>query len=111
MLITSYHGNEWDEVTKQIEKEMNIQISVRLIASPGSKSMYADLPIRKKDNSSPFTFPFSEAYGISPTGAVLVRPDGYVGWRAKSYNIQSKSNMKQAFTQILGNTKTKQTIL
>ena len=23
-----------------------------------------------------------QAYGITPTGAVLVRPDGYVGWRA-----------------------------
>jgi hypothetical protein len=25
---------------------------------------------------------FHEAYGISSSGAVLVRPDGYVGWRA-----------------------------
>ena len=25
---------------------------------------------------------FHQAYGISPSGAVLVRPDGYVGWRA-----------------------------
>jgi 2-polyprenyl-6-methoxyphenol hydroxylase-like FAD-dependent oxidoreductase len=25
---------------------------------------------------------FSSAYGISPAGAVLVRPDGFVGWRA-----------------------------
>ena len=27
---------------------------------------------------------FSEAYGIQPSGAVLVRPDGFVAWRAKS---------------------------
>jgi putative polyketide hydroxylase len=25
---------------------------------------------------------FPSAYGISPAGAVLVRPDGFVGWRA-----------------------------
>jgi 2-polyprenyl-6-methoxyphenol hydroxylase-like FAD-dependent oxidoreductase len=25
---------------------------------------------------------FPEAYGISPSGAVIVRPDGFVGWRA-----------------------------
>jgi hypothetical protein len=25
---------------------------------------------------------FAEAFGISPSGAVLVRPDGFVGWRA-----------------------------
>jgi 2-polyprenyl-6-methoxyphenol hydroxylase-like FAD-dependent oxidoreductase len=27
---------------------------------------------------------FAEAYGITPSGAVLVRPDGVVGWRAKA---------------------------
>ena len=25
---------------------------------------------------------FGKAYGIGPAGAVLVRPDGYVAWRA-----------------------------
>jgi putative polyketide hydroxylase len=25
---------------------------------------------------------FAPAYGLAPTGAVLVRPDGFVGWRA-----------------------------
>jgi hypothetical protein len=25
---------------------------------------------------------FFEAYGIGPGGAVLVRPDGFVGWRS-----------------------------
>jgi putative polyketide hydroxylase len=27
---------------------------------------------------------FHDAYGLSETGAVLVRPDGFVGWRATS---------------------------
>src|SRR5205807_1939445 len=27
---------------------------------------------------------FCEAYGITPQGAVLVRPDGFVAWRAKT---------------------------
>jgi putative polyketide hydroxylase len=26
---------------------------------------------------------FHDAYGISPAGAVIVRPDGFVGWRAR----------------------------
>ena len=26
---------------------------------------------------------FAKAYGISPSGAVLVRPDGFIGWRSK----------------------------
>ena len=27
---------------------------------------------------------FSEAYGITANGAVLVRPDGFVAWRSES---------------------------
>ena len=27
--------------------------------------------------------PFCDAYGIGPSGATLVRPDGYVAWRAQ----------------------------
>jgi 2-polyprenyl-6-methoxyphenol hydroxylase-like FAD-dependent oxidoreductase len=44
---------------------------------------------------------FSSAYGITPTGAVLVRPDGFVGWRAKTADRASPAALAQAFTSIL----------
>jgi putative polyketide hydroxylase len=40
---------------------------------------------------------FADAYGISATGAVLIRPDGIVGWRAPD----AQGASRQAFGGIL----------
>ena len=37
-----------------------------------------------------------------PTGAVLVRPDGYVAWKEKSLDSKSGVLMKEALNRILG---------
>ncbi len=44
---------------------------------------------------------FPAAYGIEPDGAVLVRPDGFVAWRAKNAAGASGSAMSAALTSIL----------
>ncbi len=41
---------------------------------------------------------FPEAYGITPTGAVLVRPDGFVAWRAKTGPAQSLTSVLASLT-------------
>ena len=38
---------------------------------------------------------FADAYGITPSGAVLVRPDGFVAWRAKSAKGYSSALLPQ----------------
>ncbi|GHO85538.1 FAD-dependent monooxygenase [Dictyobacter formicarum] len=38
---------------------------------------------------------FCDAYGITPTGAVLVRPDGFIGWRSKGAE-ESKQEAQRA---------------
>ncbi len=44
--------------------------------------------------------PFIETYGIGPTGASLVRPDGYVAWRAA--NDSSAADLLDVVRQVLG---------
>jgi putative polyketide hydroxylase len=44
---------------------------------------------------------FLDAYGITPTGAVLVRPDGVVAWRAASGEGASKQVFNGALDAIL----------
>jgi hypothetical protein len=44
---------------------------------------------------------FPEAYGISPTGAVLVRPDGYVGWRSADDANASQEEMTRVVGSLL----------
>ncbi|GIO30312.1 FAD-dependent oxidoreductase [Paenibacillus albilobatus] len=43
---------------------------------------------------------FLDAYGITPTGAVLVRPDGYIGWRSKAAEADQEE-MERALTGAL----------
>jgi 2-polyprenyl-6-methoxyphenol hydroxylase-like FAD-dependent oxidoreductase len=44
---------------------------------------------------------FCDAYGITPAGAVLVRPDGFVAWRAKSAETSPGSVLDSRLRVIL----------
>jgi 2-polyprenyl-6-methoxyphenol hydroxylase-like FAD-dependent oxidoreductase len=44
---------------------------------------------------------FTEAYGITPVGAVLVRPDGVVGWRARNGEGASEQTLRRAMAALL----------
>jgi putative polyketide hydroxylase len=44
---------------------------------------------------------FCETFGLSPTGAVLVRPDGFVAWRAKTGEAASAAELSTALASIL----------
>ncbi|KAB8190955.1 FAD-dependent oxidoreductase [Nonomuraea phyllanthi] len=53
------------------------------------------------DTASPLTSPtWAKEYGLGPRGAVLVRPDGHVGWRAHD-TAPSASALVDALTTIL----------
>jgi len=45
---------------------------------------------------------FRDLYGIEPDGAVLVRPDGVVAWRARNSSSASPDDLKRAVRTILG---------
>ncbi|HKR98486.1 MAG TPA: hypothetical protein VJU79_03125, partial [Candidatus Dormibacteraeota bacterium] len=54
-----------------------------------------DLPVNAHSED------IAEAYGISPSGAVLVRPDGYVAWRAQNDASASRETLARTFASIL----------
>jgi 2-polyprenyl-6-methoxyphenol hydroxylase-like FAD-dependent oxidoreductase len=45
---------------------------------------------------------FCELHGIGPEGCVLVRPDGFVGWRAGDARGASVEQLRTVLTQLLG---------
>lgn len=49
-------------------------------------------------------------YGVGQGGAVLVRPDGYVGWRVASMPVDPKRALADAFGQIFARTVLKQAV-
>jgi 2-polyprenyl-6-methoxyphenol hydroxylase-like FAD-dependent oxidoreductase len=44
---------------------------------------------------------FGAAYGLSDTGAALIRPDGFVGWRAQTMPADPASAVRRALTSLL----------
>jgi 2-polyprenyl-6-methoxyphenol hydroxylase-like FAD-dependent oxidoreductase len=50
------------------------------------------------------------AYGITTTGAVLIRPDMHVAWRAKSSTANPVEEIGRVFSRILGHTAAPSTI-
>lgn len=42
-----------------------------------------------------------QAYGVDPEGAVLVRPDGHVAWRARAGAADPASALRQAVDAVL----------
>ena len=44
---------------------------------------------------------FCDAYGISPQGSVLARPDGFVAWRARSADAAPAATLARAMAAIL----------
>ena len=44
---------------------------------------------------------FADAYGLSPSGAVIVRPDGFVAWRAVDGAGASKAAMTTLLSSLL----------
>ena len=45
---------------------------------------------------------FMSAYDLDETGAVLVRPDGYVGWRSRTKASNPRAALGEAITDIMG---------
>jgi 2-polyprenyl-6-methoxyphenol hydroxylase-like FAD-dependent oxidoreductase len=44
---------------------------------------------------------FGEAYGLPGSGAALVRPDGFVAWRARSLDGNAEGTLASAFERLL----------
>ena len=44
---------------------------------------------------------FATAYGVGPSGAALVRPDGYVAWRAPAHTADAADRVTAVLRQVL----------
>ena len=69
VLLTGPKGNAWRESGRDAAKQLGIELDIHQVGNASGLT----------DSDSDFL----EAYGITPSGTVLVRPDGAVGWRAK----------------------------
>src|SRR6266699_143367 len=67
VLLAGPEGAAWPAAAPAAAKELGVALDVYLVGDDGLTDAGGSFP---------------GAFGISPSGAVLVRPDGFVGWRA-----------------------------
>jgi putative polyketide hydroxylase len=86
VLLTGPEGNGWKESARDAAKQLGLSLDVYQIGS--------DVVIDPNGGSA-------DAYGISGSGAVIVRPDGFVGWRAKNAEGASPVLVRDALAALL----------
>ena len=85
-LLAGPEGNAWKESGRDAAKQLGLNLDIYQIGSDGVT-----------DPSGAF----ADAYGIGRDGAVIVRPDGFVAWRAKGARGVASNQVRDALAALL----------
>ena len=69
-LLAGSEAGAWCEAAREAAGRLGLDLDVHSVGTPDG--------LGDPDGA------FEDAYGITPAGAVIVRPDGFVGWRAQT---------------------------
>ncbi len=87
VLFVGKEGDAWRDAAKALTKTFSYPLQVYKVAEEG-------------DYQDP-SHSWSHTYAITPTGAVLIRPDGHVAWRSKEQVDQPRSMLEKCLNDIL----------
>ena len=87
VLLVGPQGQHWKDAARSTQEALHLELPVYQIG--GEEADLIDAGNR-----------FCDAYGITATGAVIVRPDGFIGWRSREAK-EPKQEAEQALTQAL----------
>lgn len=85
VLMAGGEAGAWCGCVSEAARQAGVDVKVHQIRQPG----------------------FAEAHGIRPDGAVLVRPDGFVGWRAATSEGASAARLAEVLSTLLCRTRTR----
>ena len=88
VLLTGAEGGIWSDAAHRVSTQLGLPLDIHCIGSDGN---LVDVDGR-----------FLEAYGMRSDGAVLVRPDGFIGWRAETASAHPECTLEQALKLMLG---------
>ncbi|MGW2720266.1 FAD-dependent oxidoreductase [Streptomyces sp. NPDC001492] len=88
LLLASSAGTPWADAARRIAAAAGVPLTSHVLGTA----------LKDPDGA------FSEVTGIGDTGALLLRPDGFVAWRAERAADDPEAVLKKVFDQILART-------
>ena len=85
VVLAAPEGGDWSTAARDIAKDAGVALEAFTVGQD----------LRDSENR------FADAYGLSATGAVLVRPDGFVAWRARSASNDPRDTLKRTLRRVL----------
>ncbi len=87
VLLAGEDGSVWATAAREVVSRLKLPLDIYRIGKQGD---VVDLEQR-----------WSSAYGVTSQGAVLVRPDGFVAWRANGSEEESERTLTHVLTLLL----------
>ncbi|HVU66591.1 MAG TPA: FAD-dependent monooxygenase [Ktedonobacteraceae bacterium] len=91
VLLVGPAGQSWREAARNLQRSQPLPLDVYQIGGAAGDFLVAD-------NS------FCQAYGLASSGAVLLRPDGFIGWRsarAGEHGEEDEAALARALSTLL----------
>jgi putative polyketide hydroxylase len=98
-LLTGPDAAAWTAAAQSAEKSTGMPVSIHRIGGasvPAPGEAASSLALADRDGR------WLAAAGLSPSGALLVRPDGFVAWRAPDAPPDPAAALRQAARRLLG---------
>ena len=86
VLLAGPEGGAWKDAALAVAKRLGVSLDCYVVGSDGLVDAAGSFP---------------GSFGISLSGAVLVRPDGFVGWRAVTAANAPEDALRQALQVLL----------
>ncbi len=90
VLLSGPAGGQWGILAREIAEKQGVPLSAYSVGPEADFTCAGDL--------------WKDVYEIKDNGAVLVRPDGYVAWRARSGNTGMRLELQQTIGIATGKT-------
>ncbi len=93
VLLAGPDGGDWLTAARGLASRFGVDVSMCLIThdtAPAEAGQLTDTTGR-----------FYDAYGVGPAGAVLVRPDGFVGWRSPTLAPRPAETLTATLARLL----------
>ena len=87
VLLAGPQGQQWKDAARSVKEVLHLPLDIYQVGGDAADLIDAG-------NT------FCDAYGITAGGAVLVRPDGFIGWRSRVAGERGQ-DAEQALTQVL----------